>query len=186
MSFRFPMLRHASPRMVSLMSTGALLGILFISPNFSTTGAQSWMPPELREPVDLTGDFQSLDGEKVSLDALSDRVLLINFWATWCRPCLLEMPSMARLQEEFGERGLLIVSISDEDPKTVSRFLDRNPHPFLFLVDRERVLHSRFGVTVLPSSLVLDRKRRLVYPHRGFLQWDDDEIRRRIDRLLAE
>ncbi|HUG44644.1 MAG TPA: TlpA disulfide reductase family protein [Acidobacteriota bacterium] len=180
------MLKHVSPRTVSLVSTGAFLGALFLAFNFPSTGAQSWIPPELREHADLTGDFRTVEGETVSLDAFSDRVLLVNFWATWCRPCLLEMPSMARLQEEFGERGLSIVSISDEDPKTVTRFLDRHPYPFTFLIDRERILHSRFGVTVLPSSLLLDRKRRLVYPHQGFLQWDDEGIRRRIDRLLTE
>jgi|SRR5690606_10653776 len=182
-----------SPGLV--MTLGLLiLGGLILYSWFSDGGvtapssftATDWQPPEDRKTLDVSATLQDLDGRKVKIADLDDKVLFINLWATWCGPCRIEMPSMADLHHEFSSKGLRIVAISDEDPETVRQYLERNPYPFQILMDEEGTLFRKLGITGIPASLILDQQRRVAYAHTGALDWYSPQIRDRFYKLLNE
>jgi thiol:disulfide interchange protein len=93
-----------------------------------------WIPAGKRQPIDLSGDFSTLDGQKVALIQQRNQVLFLNIWATWCGPCRAEMPDMAALYEDLSDEGLAMVAVTDEDAPAVRHFLKRNPYPFTILL----------------------------------------------------
>jgi thiol-disulfide isomerase/thioredoxin len=145
-----------------------------------------WSRPEDRQPVDLSGTLKTLDQQNVSLSDLDNKVLFLNFWATWCAPCLAEMPSMASLHNQLSEKGLGIVALSDEDPQTVRRFLDTHPYPFDVWLDSESLFVQRFQVYAYPTTLVVDSQGRLVARQMGAQQWDTPTMIDRFRQLLDD
>lgn len=166
-----------------------MLSLFWVLPYLAGTTAMAageWLPEHERIEVNLAGTFHDAEGNKISLDKYRNEVLMLNFWATWCGPCLIEMPSMASLSEQFESKGLQIVAISNEDEETIRRFRDQNPYPFTFLVDREGKLTERLGVWALPLTIILDRNGKLTYFHQGAQLWDTPDLMRRIEQLVRE
>jgi thiol-disulfide isomerase/thioredoxin len=97
------------------------------------------------------------------------RVLLIDFWASWCAPCKQSFPVMKELHEKFGSRGLVIIAISvDEDKSAMATFLKRNPAPFVTLRDGEGKTPEAFGADKMPTSLIVGSDGKIVAIHSGF------------------
>ena len=86
-----------------------------------------WVGPRDRQKLDLSADLKTMDGKSVTLSHFENKVLFVNFWATWCGPCRAEMPSMSSLFHSLKKQGLDMVAISDEDPRVVRHFLETNP-----------------------------------------------------------
>ena len=110
--------------------------------------------------------LEDMDEEKHSLEDLRGKVILLNFWATWCPPCRREMPSMQRLYEKYQGRGLVVVAVNQwEDADHVFAYTgDLNVFPsFPILFDPESKVSQQYGVKGLPTSFVIDRAGRLVY-----------------------
>jgi len=145
-----------------------------------------WLPEEERRPVDLSGTFLRPDGQETALvgNAHGEAVFL-NLWATWCGPCLEEMPSMAALHEKLAGKGLRMVAVSDEDPETVRLFLEDYPYPFEVLLDPESLLMQRFEVIGIPTTLIIDPQGRLALLHTGASHWDTPGVVEQFDLLLA-
>jgi peroxiredoxin len=118
---------------------------------------------ELRERVQQENGFTltSLDGKIFSLDALKGKVVLLNFWATWCPPCRKEMPDMDKLYKELESKGLVVLAVSDEDRPTVEQFLAKTPYSFPVLLDPGRTVNKAFMVEGIPKSFIFDRDGRL-------------------------
>jgi peroxiredoxin len=161
-----------------------LLSFLILIPPQLVAG--EWLPENERIDVNLAGTFYDVRGNKISFDKFRNEVVMLNFWATWCAPCLIEMPSMASLSEEFEGKGLHVVAISNEDQETISHFVDRNPYPFTFLIDRDGSLSQRLGVWALPLTIILDRNGKLTYFHQGAQHWDTPHLRKLIGQLVKE
>lgn len=124
--------------------------------------------------------LQDLHGNSYTLSALRGKVVLVNFWATWCPPCRVEMPALDAIYTRFKSQGLVILSISDEMPETVSSFLSRaNYHPPV-LIDSGDTVHKRFHVKGIPHTFVYDRSGKLVG------QAIDERTERQFLALLAE
>ena len=83
-----------------------------------------WVPVSERSSVDLSGFLTTLEGEKVALEDLRNKALLLNVWATWCGPCRIEMPFLAELHENLSDEGLTIVAVSSEDAMAVQTYLE--------------------------------------------------------------
>lgn len=147
---------------------------------------QTWLEPEQRVDVDLSADLVTVDGRAVSIDDFEERVLLVNFWATWCGPCRAEMPSMEALQDRLPRESFRILAITEEDPETVRAFLARAPYAFTVVVDRKGALTERLRIWSIPMTLVLDSHRRLVHFHEGARLWDTPEVIENLQRLLRE
>jgi peroxiredoxin len=103
-----------------------------------------------------------LTGAKWSLQDLRGKVVLVNFWATWCPPCRREMPDMDALYQRFGPRGLVVLAISDEDSSKVAPFISEHKYTYPILLDPGRKVHQVFGVEGIPKSFLYGRDGKLV------------------------
>lgn len=148
-------------------------------------GDTAWLTEEQRQPVDLSGSLQTLDGQEIRLgDIRQGKPLFLNVWATWCAPCRAEMPWMATLYEALSEDGLTMVAVSDEPAEVVREFIKEHPYPFTILLDPENVLPRRFEIQGIPTTMVIDREGRLVMRHTGAYQWDAPESVARFRQLI--
>ncbi len=122
--------------------------------------------------------FVDAEGKAQSLDAYKGKVVVLNFWATWCAPCVREMPSLDRLQAALREEGLAVLPLSLDGPTKprVEPFykaqkLDNLP----ILFDEKNATFGRFGVGVLPTTIVIGRDGREVGRLEGPAEWDAPE-----------
>ena len=119
---------------------------------------------ELRDEIlQETGfNLTGLDGKTYNLDGLRGRIVLLNFWATWCPPCRREMPDMEKLYQRYETKGLIVLAVSDEDRETVSGFLKKQNYTFPVLLDPGRKVNTAFNVEGIPKSFLFDRQGKLV------------------------
>jgi peroxiredoxin len=104
----------------------------------------------------------ALDGHTYSLDSLRGKVVLLNFWATWCPPCRREMPDMEKLYRRFSSKGLVVLAVSDEKRETVEEFLAKQSYTFPVVLDPGRTVNTAFGIEGIPNSFLFDRDGKLV------------------------
>ena len=127
----------------------------------------------------------TLDGAGASLDAYRGKVLVANLWATWCAPCLEEMPTLERLRFALDGRAAEVVAISVGDtPARVKRFLAQLPVDVPILLDRDRTALEAWQTRVLPTTCILDAAGRPRWRYVGERNWDDPVVLRAIDALL--
>ena len=128
-----------------------------------------------------------LDGKPHKLSDYRGKVVLVNFWATWCPPCRREMPSMERLSQRLKNQPFVILAINQqEDPEQVFVFTGQlDPSPtFPILFDRNSKIANAWGVLGLPASFIVDQQGRVVYRAMGGREFDHPEIERAIRGLL--
>ncbi len=128
--------------------------------------AENGNPPASRagDPADTTApDFslQSLDGEPFRLSETNGKIRLIDFWATWCAPCREEVPMLNDLQADYGDQGLLILAITDEEAGVVQEFVREYGVEYLNLIGTAEISEA-YGVLGLPAAYLLDAEGRLV------------------------
>lgn len=145
-------------------------------------------PPPFPQEESLTGTewkLQSLDGEETSLSAFEGKVLFVNLWATWCGPCVVEMPSIQRLYEQFPQEDVAFLLVSDEPPDVVQEFVQEKGWKLpLYVSDDERP--SAFESPGIPATFILDRKGRIVFRHVGSAAWDDESSVRFLSDLVEK
>jgi peroxiredoxin len=113
-----------------------------------------------REHLDFT--LKDLSGKTWTFSELHGKVVLVNFWATWCPPCRKEMPDLETLYERFGSKGLVVLGISDEEAARVEPFIRERKVSFPVLLDPGRKVNDLFVVEGIPKSFVYDREGKLV------------------------
>lgn len=115
---------------------------------------------KVRATVDFT--LKDLDGKSWTLSALKGKVVVVNFWATWCPPCRKEMPDLEILSKRFKDKGLVVLAITDEEAtKTVKPFIDKNGYTFQILIDTGRTVNDKYKVDGIPKTFIYDRKGKL-------------------------
>jgi thiol-disulfide isomerase/thioredoxin len=121
------------------------------------------------------------------LPALSGRVVLVDFWASWCAPCKASFPAYAQLHADYAGRGLTIVAVSvDEKPAAYEAFIRQTRPPFATLLDREHRLTRLVAVPAMPTCFLIGRDGRVRSMHTGFHGADSErELRREIEAALA-
>lgn len=180
-----------------VLGIGALAGILMavftiIGPQTNGSPApingaadQTPVPDTVRvdQPApDFTGI--SSTGEEVTLSALQGRVVAINFWATWCGPCRVEMPALQAASEQYSEDEFVLLAVNaGESQQQVSRFMDDLGLTFIAIVDREEVIVDQYLVRVFPTTVWVDENGIVFAEHFGPLS--EDLIQRYLDELLA-
>jgi peroxiredoxin len=113
-----------------------------------------------RQKADFT--LSDLQGKTWHLRELKGKVVLVNFWATWCPPCRKEMPDLQALYEKYKDQGFVVLSISDEEAAKVSPFIRERKISYPVLLDPGRKVNDAFVVEGIPKSFVYDREGRLV------------------------
>jgi peroxiredoxin len=122
-----------------------------------------------------------------SLSGLQGRVVLVNFWATWCKPCEEEMPAMGRLYHQLRPEGFELLAISvGEEESVVRAFRDRLGISFPILLDSDKAVSNRWQTFAFPESLLVDRDGTVLERYVGPRNWDAPAYVARIRELLAE
>ena len=135
------------------------------------------------DTVELT--LQTLDGKELDLQQLRGKVVLLDFWATWCQPCKKSFPFYADLAKRHESDGLVVVAVSiDERKKPVQRFVQKHPVPFQIAWDPKQSLVERFEPTTMPTAYLLGRDGIVKHIHAGFRDSDKESLRARIEREL--
>ncbi len=133
--------------------------------------------------------LNNLDETPHALSDYRGKLVLVNFWATWCPPCRREMPSMERLYLKFRDKGFTVLAINQmEDPDHVFAFTGQlTPDPsFPILFDPDSMIAQAFGVMGLPTSYLIDRHGDIRYRATGGREFDHPEIESIIEGLLLE
>lgn len=106
-------------------------------------------------------DFRlaDLDGKQQSLSQYRGKVVLVNFWATWCKPCTTEMPAMQAIYDRLRDKGFVVLAVNElEDEAKVREHIQQHGHTFPVLMDRDNKVANQFGVFGLPVSVFIDEK----------------------------
>jgi len=129
--------------------------------------------------------LQDPDHKMHSLVDYRDKVILINFWASWCIPCVMEMPGMQRLANTLNDQPfeILAVNVSDSENQ-IREFIKRMNLHMTILMDHDGETFKAWKGKVLPASFLLDRSGRIHYQVIGPLEWDSDEAGKIIEQLL--
>jgi peroxiredoxin len=130
--------------------------------------------------------LQNLDGNEVSLADYQGRVVLVDFWATWCGPCLQELPHIQRLHEQFQDQGLTILAVStDQNKGAVPPFVAKNGYTFPVLYADEGI-EGAYGIQGIPTVYLIDRKGAIRFHHVGFGPGGEEELEHEVKALLGE
>jgi thiol-disulfide isomerase/thioredoxin len=130
-------------------------------------------------------ELKDMQGATHDLAQYRGKVVLVNFWATWCEPCRDEIPSMQKLKRKFAGRPFEILAVNlAESENKVSEFLRRLPFDFIIVLDRNSAARRDWGVRVLPTSFVVGPDGRIRYSVVGDLDWTEESVVRNLQRLM--
>ena len=128
-----------------------------------------------------------MEGKAVDLKHLQGRVLVVNFWATWCEPCRDEMPSLQRLREKLDGKSFDVLAVNyGESREKVSQFLGKEKVALPVLLDPEMETAKAWGVGGLPMTFLIDAKGRVRYSVFGERDWSGGDSLALVEKLLAE
>jgi peroxiredoxin len=132
--------------------------------------------------------LQDLSGKSVSLGDFKGKVVLLNFWASWCGPCRIEIPSLNRLYQLRKDKNfeILAVSVDRGSVSKIASFVASNEMSFPVLVNPQGDVGSRYWVRAIPTSFLLDKKGVIRWKVVGGKQWDGEEAVAKIDQFLSE
>ncbi|MBC7326715.1 redoxin domain-containing protein [bacterium] len=130
--------------------------------------------------------LMSLDGKTYTLSNLKGKVVLLDFWATWCPPCREELPIIEKLHQEYKDKGLLVLGINDEDKATVENFLKENNLTFPILVDAQSKVALLYNVESIPRVLLIDKDGNVVKDLLGYSKENEQILREAIEKLLGK
>lgn len=150
------------------------------------------VPPS---PWDIEGligkkapDFtlKDINNRPFNLSSLRGKVVILNFWATWCPPCRAEMPSLNNLYREFRNRGLEVVAIStDRSSSVIEDYISKNPIDFTVLIDTDNRVSRQFKVFSIPTTFLIDRNGTIIERYLGEENWTSPEIKKKIKEALT-
>ena len=127
------------------------------------------------------------NGDPVSLEKFHGKILYLDFWASWCTPCLLSFPFMNQLQRSYANRGLEILAVNmDEKPSDAQRFLADHPASFPVAIGPNVSCARNLAVATMPTSFLIDRNGQVRATHVGFRSGDVGTLRGALEQLLSE
>lgn len=131
--------------------------------------------------------LRALNGPNLRLKEERGRVVLVNFWATWCGPCREEMPKLNRLYEKYRAAGFDLLGVNiDDDPRNAEAVAAKLGVKFPVLLDTDKQVSKLYKLTDMPSTALIDRDCRLRYVHRGFREGVEADYDQQIRALLKE
>lgn len=181
------------------------LSLVIASLSFSAMAVPSSMEQKayatgesIEKPMQMTGfvelryarkapdlSFNDLSGKSHSLSDYQGKLLLLNLWATWCPPCIREIPALQKVKAHNKDSNIAVVSLSiDEEPKDIPEFLQKHKFDgFATLIDPSKQIEKIMPANVVPATYVFDGAGNLVGFMRGFLHWDDPSVQPYLNKL---
>lgn len=137
---------------------------------------------------DLVDDYnwqlQDIEGSSVNFNTSENKVVLINFWATWCPPCIAEMPSLHKLYDDYQDK-IDFYFVSNEEVGVLNDFLSKNNYAFKVHIPKTKYPES-FDISSIPRTFLIDKDGNIVIDKTGAANWNSEKVRNQIDALLAE
>jgi thiol-disulfide isomerase/thioredoxin len=129
--------------------------------------------------------LKDLEGREHALESYRGKVVLVNFWATWCEPCKIEMPSIERLRKSLESRPFAVLAVNLAEPDArVQAFLRAVPLGFPVLMDRDAAATKAWKARMLPATFIVGADGRVRYSYIGELDWSRESVRKQIAELL--
>lgn len=142
----------------------ALITSLYLAKQFVIIAPSSSQPSQAQ--VLLDARFNALNGSEVSLKTWQNKIIVLNFWATWCPPCREEMPELSKMQDQYKDQNLVIVGLSTEDLDTTKNFIAEQPVSYPILAGDMQAMSFAESLgnnqSILPYTVVIDEKGQLV------------------------
>jgi len=131
--------------------------------------------------------LQDVAGKALSLAQFRGKIVVLNFWATWCPPCREEIPSLERLNEVFSGKDfvLLAVNVNTDGEEGLKDFLAKNPHSFLVLPDPDGKVQNLYGVDKFPETFIIDKEGKIAEHVIGAIDWSSVEVLKYFSSLIG-
>ena len=157
------------------MSRSIYLVLIAVAIYFSGCGVseekveeKAELPAEIVDRINLV----DLDGKSISLNDYKGKTVFLNYWATWCRPCIAEMPDIDEAAKILSEEDFVFLAASDESLDKINKYVDEVDYPFKFV----RSLTSVFDMEImaLPTTMIIDKNGKIVYNEVGARKWNSN------------
>ncbi len=167
------------------------VGLALVAFLLSACGGEDGIRGSVPVPGNPAPSYEArlLDGGSLSLAELRGEVVLLNVWATWCAPCVREMPGLQRLHDDYADRGLVVVGASvdrGQAEREVRRFLDDRSLTFTVVLDPDQNVAQRFRTLGVPETFLIGRDGVIAYRWIGEFDPTAGDVRDRVERLLEE
>lgn len=155
--------------------------VIFILLLVTWAGCSSEKKEEQPSLVASQIKLTDLEGKEVDLTDLEGKMIFVNFWATWCRPCIQEMPSIASLQTQLADKNIEFFFASDEEMDKIKKFKeDRKMNLNFVRVENPESL----GIEALPTTFIFDGNGELVFSEVGYRKWDEPATIKMVTKLI--
>lgn len=166
--------------------------VLLLAIYLLTLGSLTEGKAQVKETLVKVGDevpefvVEMFDGKKIDIKDLKGKVVLINFWATWCPPCQEELKRVQKeIIDHFKGKDFVFLAISREETREqVAKFRERNGYTFPMGLDPERKIYSMFALATIPRNFIVDQKGKIVAIETGYTKESFTELIRKIEKLL--
>lgn len=181
--------------MFRLLSLPVLMSAVVLSPALmfpavaqasepaTTTATAATVAPTPAPALELA----DTNGNKVSLESLKGRWVMINYWASWCAPCTTELPHLEALQKAHADKPFTLLAINiDPDRASADAFLKKRPLALTVLFDTANRTTERFGISAMPTTFIIDPQGNIVWTHRGYEPGDEAIYASKVLELLTK
>jgi peroxiredoxin len=128
--------------------------------------------------------LKNLAGTEVRLADFRGRTVIVNFWATWCAPCVAEMPTLQRLRDRMAPEGVEVIAVNlQENAARIQPFIERLGITFPVVRDHDGSVRGAWGVSVFPTSFIVGPDQRIAWWVKGEIDWDDARVESRLRSL---
>lgn len=187
---------HQGPRGVLRVSGAVSLALLTVWVHYKVK--VDFYSPEVSGSVSALGNVsvgqlapelsaRDLKDREISLTSLRGRSpVLLDFWATWCGPCRMSLPSVQKLYEDFAPLGLEVIGVNQGEPREyVREFVTRRQYAFGVVIDEAGSIGASFGIKAIPTTVLIDKNGVVRWLHVGLIP-DDKQLRNLIQQIIAE
>jgi thiol-disulfide isomerase/thioredoxin len=160
---------------------------LYILTQMDDPGMGDFPAPEIpvHSKVDINWKLKSTDGTEFNLEEeFKDEVVFINFWATWCPPCIAEMPTIEKLYQKYKDK-IAFAMISNEDIGMIEDFRNRNKYTFpVYQIEMD--IPEVFNLSIIPATFIISPDRKIALKHVGGADWSHEDVMKYLDELIED
>lgn len=148
------------------------------TPEKPTTNTEEQVNQQTSEDAIIAPDFEleTLDGKTIKLSEMRDKNVILNFWATWCGYCVLEMPDLQKLQEKYKDDLLILTVNVGESKEVVQKFMEENNLNLAVVLDKDMAVSNNYGIRSYPTTIAVNKKGEAVRGYVGMLTYEQMEL----------